>query len=389
MEPARELELARDRRFVALRQVCEEAVATGVVPGMVVLCADAGQVLFHEAFGCAEVEPDARPATPQTIYDVASLTKAVVTSVLVMRAVAAGRLDLDAPIERLLPEFRGAGKSSVTARLLLCHASGLPAHRPFYLGAPAGPAAREFVLRAAAEEPLVEAPGARSLYSDVGFILLGGALERASGLRLDVLAGRAIFEPLGLRATGFVDLGDKTARDRLRGAGPVAATESCVARGRMLVGEVHDRNAAAMGGIAGHAGLFSTASDLAAISGALCGAWAAPGAGAIVDHEVIAEFWRPCGIVGSTWRLGWDGPAPVSSQAGHRLSRGAVGHLGFTGCSLWIDPPRARFIVTLANRVHPTVRDDPRFRALRPAVQDAAVAAMEDDWPHAHARPRP
>jgi len=142
---------------------------------------------------------------------------------------------------------------------------------------------------------------------------------------------------------------------------------------------VHDMNAFAMGGIAGHAGLFSDAADLGRIAAALVGAWRGEaGAGAVVERDVVREFWRPAGIPDSTWRLGWDGPAERGSQAGERLSRAAVGHLGFTGCSLWIDPERARWIVLLTNRVHPVVATDGRFRAFRPAFHDAAVAALDD-----------
>jgi CubicO group peptidase (beta-lactamase class C family) len=150
-------------------------------------------------------------------------------------------------------------------------------------------------------------------------------------------------------------------------------------RGRLLCGEVHDLNAFAMGGVAGHAGLFANAADLLALASALCAAWrdAGPAGGApLVPAEVLRLFWQPAGIPGSTWRLGWDGPAASGSLAGDRLSRQAVGHLGFTGCSLWIDPERETCIVVLTNFVHPTVRKDPRFRALRPALNDAALDAI-------------
>ena len=156
----------------------------------------------------------------------------------------------------------------------------------------------------------------------------------------------------------------------------MAATERCPVRGRVVSGEVHDLNAFAMDGVAGHAGLFSTAADLAAVGEALLAAWRGDAGPALVERDVIREFWRPAGVPGSTWRLGWDGPADARSQAGARLSRAAVGHLGFTGCSLWIDPARALIIVLMTNRVHPEVRDDPRFRAFRPAVHDAILEAL-------------
>lgn len=363
------------RAFEPLRRLCGEAVTAGVVPGAVVLFIDGGETQFHEAFGARQIDPVVLPASRDTVYDVASLTKAVVTSVVGMRAVGDGRVGLDDPVVRHVPEFAGPGKDAVTVRHLLCHAAGLPAHRPFYLwpaiaALPPGER-RAAIQRAAASEPLAEPPGTRAVYTDLGFITLGWLLERVGGARLDELAAREIFRPLGLGATAF----------GLLSAGPereIAATERCAWRGRLLVGEVHDQNTWAMGGVAGHAGLFSTAADLATIARALVDAWrgATAGvgpAGPLVERDVIREFWRPSGVPGSNWRLGWDGPSAGGSQAGEKIARSAVGHLGFTGCSLWIDPERERAIILLTNRVHPTVRDDPRFRRFRPAVQDAAL----------------
>jgi len=298
----------------------------------------------------------------------------VVTSVLAMQDVAEGRLRLDDPVGAYVPEFDDAeGKADVTIRQLLSHSAGLPAHRPFYLAVGPGPERRSRIMQAAAREPLAGAPGARSLYTDLGFILLGWVLERVGGARLDVLAQRRIFAPLGLRSSLFAVVGDAPG-PRPQDLGPVAATENCPYRGRVVIGEVHDLNAFAMDGVAGHAGLFSTAEEVAAIAAALVAAW--QGSGALVERDVVRAVWQPAGVSGSTWRLGWDGPADAKSQAGALLSRAAVGHLGFTGCSLWIDPARALCIVLLSNRVHPTVRDDPRFRAFRPAVHDAIVEAL-------------
>jgi CubicO group peptidase (beta-lactamase class C family) len=182
--------------------------------------------------------------------------------------------------------------------------------------------------------------------------------------------------------TRFVRTDDGGAeRARLLGSGTVAATERAPARGgaggRILVGEVHDPNAFAMGGVAGHAGLFSNLDELDALAEALVLDWQGHGSERLVPRDLLREFWTPAGVPHSTWRLGWDGPAPTGpSQAGQLLSRGAVGHLGFTGCSLWIDPERARWIVVLANRIHPSVPTDGRFRAFRPRLHDAIVEAF-------------
>jgi CubicO group peptidase (beta-lactamase class C family) len=214
------------------------------------------------------------------------------------------------------------------------------------------------------------------VYSDLGFILLGWLLERTGGLRLDVQADRGIVEPLALSSTTFVNLADSEARARLLANRTVAATQQCPERNRVVLGEVDDLNAYAMGGIAGHAGLFSTAQDLGAIAAGLCAAWKGSAGATLVERDVIRRFWAPAGVPGSTWRLGWDGPAPGESQAGARLSRNAVGHLAFTGCSLWIDPERELWIVLLSNRVHPQVPIDDRFRRFRPAVHDAVMEAL-------------
>lgn len=377
--------------FPAIERVVESAVATGIIPGAVMLCARDGTTRFHRAFGARQLEPEWLPATIRTVYDTASLTKAVCTSVLAMRAIADGKLALDDRVARHLPEFRGEGKSDVTVRHLLCHAAGLPAHRPFYEavapGTPAAEAAREIAL-AAAEEPLVNLPGTVSLYSDLGFILLGWVVARVAGAELDILFRRQMFEPLGLSSATFlrvgVGAGGSTEREQFRERHQVAPTQMCPRRGGLVISEVDDLNAFAMGGVAGHAGLFSDAADLGKIAHALVSSWQGQSPGdpsvAIVPREVIRELWRPAGIVpGSTWRLGWDGPAAENSQAGSRMSRAAVGHLGFTGCSIWIDPEAGLWIILLTNRVHPVAREDPRFRGFRTAVHDAALGALADE----------
>jgi serine-type D-Ala-D-Ala carboxypeptidase len=363
--------------FATLRRVFEAGVAAGIVPGGVILGVEAGTVRLQEAFGARQIEPEPLPTTVDTVYDVASVTKAVVTSVLAMRAVATGKLDLDDPVVRHLPEFRGDGKGSVSVRHLLCHSSGLPAHRPFYERVALGSSDRSAIPMAAAREPLIFTPGSRSIYSDLGFMVLGWLLERVTGFGLDVQAQRVLFGPLALASATFVNLDGGDARARLLARSPVAPTESCPVRGRIVLGEVHDLNAFAMGGIAGHAGLFSDASDLGSIAAALSAAWRGDEQSPIVEPAVIREFWSPAAIPGSTWRLGWDGPALSDSQAGERLSRTAVGHLGFTGCSIWIDPHRALWIVLLTNRLHPEASNVVGFKTFRAAVHDAVMEGFD------------
>jgi CubicO group peptidase (beta-lactamase class C family) len=335
-----------------LRRVCEEAVSVGVSPGLVVVVGAGGRNLLHDAFGHRQTDPVPLPATPDTIYDLASLTKALVTSLLYMRAVAAGQLRLS---DSLLDQ------DGPTIRQTLAHAGGFAAHRPFHERVAAGdPARRARIVELAAAEPRAYPAGTRSIYSDLGFILLGDRLERLLGARLDALAAE-MFAPLGLPSLRFGAGND----------GPVAPTQRSAARGRLIVGEVDDLNAWAMDGVAGHAGLFGNAADVSQLAHALCAAWR--DGSSLIEAPVLREFWTPAGVPGSTWRLGWDGPAPAGSLAGELISRRAVGHLAFTGCSLWIDPERETFVLVLCNRVHPAARDDPRFKALRPALNDAAL----------------
>ena len=388
--------------------MCLAAVEEGATPGLVVLVAAQGQTLFHEAFGARQLVPRRLPALPDTMYDVASLTKAVATSVLAMQEIGRGRLALDTKVATILPEFsavtgtdarhddefgpqheseEGApgvsqrARDDVTVRQLLSHSSGLPAHQPFWKRAAHSPAERLAIARLAAREPLAYSPGTRAVYSDLGFILLGWLLERLTAARLDVLFQDRIARPLGLAATAFVSLADSEARARLLGDRTVAATQLSAERHGLVLGEVDDLNAFAMGGIAGHAGLFSTAGDLAALATALLASFGGRDQGndGLVSRDVLRQFWSPSGVPGSTWRLGWDGPAESGSQAGEKLSRAAVGHLAFTGCSLWIDPAREVVMVLLSNRVHPAVPTDDRFRRFRPALHDAALTALGYD----------
>lgn len=324
---------------------------------------------------------DATPATADTIYDVASLTKPVVTTALAMRLVARGALALDAPARALVPELVADGDGAVRIAHLAGHASGLPAHvelfRRLWAGERAGaPTAREAILRMAGATPLERAPGVAASYSDLGYLLLGAAVERAGGTRLDRLAAAEVFAPLGMTSSFFVDLERAGARDPRAAA--AAPTERCARRG-LVRGEVHDENAHAAGGVCGHAGLFSTAADLARFAAAL--AAAADGdaeAGAPFDPATVRHFLATAAAPATTWRLGWDTPEPAMgvSSAGDRWPRDGVGHLAFTGCSIWLDPRRRRHVVILSNRVHPT-RDNQGIRELRRALMDAAATWLD------------
>lgn len=361
----------------------ERAVGDGVFPGAVLLVRQGAAAPFLRAFGARRVDRPGESMTPETIFDVSSLTKAFATSVALMQLVAADVVRLDDPVERHCPEFRGPGKDGVTVRHLLSHASGLPAWRPFFERVRASsrasflgsPEAREFVHREAARTPLERPPGTAAVYSDVGFLLLGAIVESASGRRLDRYCDERIFTPLGLERCGFVAIPAGDASAKLRG--PFAATEDCPWRGAVLCGVVHDDNAYVMGGVAGHAGLFATASDLDALLCHLREAYCGRSAGGIVRQDVVRSFWtRAATAPASTWCLGWDTPSAQGSSAGSRFPPHSVGHLGFTGVSAWLDLDRERHILLLTNRVHPT-RTNEAIRTFRPQIHDLIVAAIE------------
>lgn len=315
----------------------------GVFPGAALAWGLGGRE-GRASVGQRRLVPEPAPLGAATWFDLASLTKPIATVTLAMRMVERGALDLDAPAARWAPGLDGR----IRVRDLLAHASGLPAWRPLHERA----RDRAHLVELAATEPLEREPGAASVYSDLGFIVLGAVLERVGGERLD-----ALFAPVA-RALGWSG-----------GYAPlptadVAATEV------PLEGVVHDENARAMGGVAPHAGLFAPLEDVAAYCRAVLAGL--PG----VSPATQARFLAPAGVPGSTWCLGLDRPSPAGySSAGGRMSRQAVGHLGFTGCSLWIDPARELYVVLLSNRVHPTRAND-RIRAFRPVFHDAVLAAL-------------
>jgi CubicO group peptidase (beta-lactamase class C family) len=357
----------------------EAAVRRRVFPGGVLHVMEEGQTVHRSAHGTLGRGGDpAELATPvrlDTRYDLASLTKPLLTTLVAMRLHAGGALDLGAPVAGLWPRFGGVQDAARRARVrvwhLLAHAAGLPAHRPYFAALPADDTAGSApgLMEWALDEPLVAEPGTTAVYSDVGFILLGALLERLGGASLEAQAA-AVY-----RALEAGSLASSSAPAGPAARAEIAPTELCAWRGRLLWGEVHDENAAALGGVAGHAGLFGTAADVARVGDELCRALR--GESALLPHATVAAFWSRPAVPGSTWSLGWDSPSPTRSSAGRRLSRLAVGHLGFTGTSLWMDPSRRRVVVLLTNRVHPQ-RSNTHIRALRPRLHDAVVEALDD-----------
>ena len=350
-----------------------QAAACGDVPGAVVCVAYRGEVVWHEAYGAAAWVPERRAMRRDTLFDVASLTKVMATTPLVLGAHQEGVLQLDDPLRRFYPGAPG-GVGAVTVRQLLAHSGGLADWLPLYAKLGSDGTARQRRRQAAAlilQQPLTYRPGQAAVYSDLGFIVLGDILETCYGQSLDVLFEHRVARPLGLRRVAYRPL-DAPAPG---GQPPdFAATERCDWRGRVLSGEVHDANAWAMGGVAAHAGLFATAVGVWAFAHAMLEA--AAGRREWLPPALLRQSWRrQARPPGTTRALGWDTPTPGRSSAGSFFGPNAVGHLGFTGCSLWIDLERRVSVVLCTNRVHPSRQADGIAR-LRPRVHDLVMHAL-------------
>ena len=374
------------RKLGRVDRALDKAIDGAEIPGAVVLARmpREGEVLEHASVrGLAVVRPERIPMTRETIFDLASLTKPIVTTTAVMQLVAEGALDLDAPVAKVLPVFAERDKEAVTIRHLLTHSSGLKPWRAFHelllererkTGEQllATPAARELILERVLRSGLVHAPGEAAVYGDLDFIALGAVVEAVSHQSLDVYAREKIFEPLSMRDSFFLPTGpgaDVPAPLRRR----IAATENCPWRERIVWGEVHDPNAWAMGGVAGHAGLFATAGDVMRFARAVLDVW--HGRSDVLPAAALRDFSERQQLPkGSDWALGWDTPTEGQSSAGTHFSARSIGHLGFTGTSLWIDLEREAVVVMLTNRVHQVAKKS-RFE-LRPAVHDLIMEAF-------------
>jgi CubicO group peptidase (beta-lactamase class C family) len=352
---ARMADLARLRDTV--RDVLDRALADSAFPGGVAVIGSRDGILASYGVGVLDRAIPVRP-DEETIWDLASLTKVVALTSAMIVLVDEGRIDLDAPVQRYLPEWSGGGKERVTVRHLLTHSSGLPAWRPLYKEAVGPQDAAALVLAT----PLDTVPGARMVYSDLGIVLAGTIVERIAGQPLDAFVRERVFEPLGMTSTMYRPDSSLLAR--------IAPTEFDPWRQRQPRGEVHDENAFALGGVAGHAGLFGTARDLARLARAYLNGGTLDGA-RFARPETLARFTARQDPALSHRAIGWETPTG-SNSAGHLLSPSAFGHTGFTGTSIWIDPERDLFVVLLTNRVNPT-RQNLRISRVRVALADAVA----------------
>lgn len=344
----------------SVRLVLDKAVADGAFPGAYAVIGTRRGIIAEYGAGRLDSADATRP-TSRTVWDLASLTKVVNTTSAMLQLVGSGRVALDSPVVRYLPEWTVPGAERVTVRHLLSHNAGLPAWRALYKEASTPDEALALVLAT----PLDTVPGVRFLYSDLGFILLGRLVERVSGEPLVSYSPRHVFGPVGMRETRFLPPASWKGR--------TAPTEQDPWRQRKVRGEVHDENGARLGGVAGHAGLFATAHDLARFARLYLNAGALDGV-RVFDSATVATFTRVQDTTVSRRALGWETPTGRNS-AGVRLSATAFGHTGFTGTSLWMDPERDLFVLLLTNRVNPT-RQNLRIGAVRAGLADAVVGAL-------------
>ena len=352
----------QDTVFAKAFALLQGAIAERVFPAASVALTHKGKLIGRKAFGRFTYEPDATATTPDSIFDLASVTKIVATTSMAMMLYELGLLDLDMPAVALVPEFAADNPRNpeVTMRMLLAHSSGLPAYEKLFLRAKT----REELLAAAFATPLTADPGARTEYSDIGFIILGIALERLAEEPLDSFCRREIFGHLGMLHTAFRP--PAAWRDSIP---PTVDDRSF--RQRVIQGEVQDENASVMGGVASQAGLFSTAGDLAIFANAML-----EGGRPVFRRETVAVFTRrETSPAGTTRALGWDTPS-LPSQSGKYFSATSFGHLGYTGTSLWIDPVRQLSVTLLTNRTWPDCANH-AIKQFRPKFHDAVVEALE------------
>jgi CubicO group peptidase (beta-lactamase class C family) len=371
--------------FHAVENATEEAVGVGVFPGAVLLVGRGEEVIYERAFGWRSLVPDQSPMQPSTIFDIASLTKPLATTVGIMLLVNEKKIHLDDQVTQFVPTFGHRAKTATKIRHLLNHTSGLPAWKPYFeevikcensgrTGFVGSRAAKSYILEQIHREPPFSEAGTQAVYSDLGFMVLGEIIETISGSNLDVFCRDRIFQPLGLYSTGFVDLTQRSTWQIKTNETKIAPTELCPWRKKILCGEVHDDNAFAVGGVAGHAGLFSCARDIHAIVAQLdrC----LRGSNSFLPQTLVQEFFtKDDALSNSTYALGWDTPTPERSSSGMRFSRKSVGHLGFTGTSLWWDLEKNCHVILLSNRVHPT-RNNEKIKQFRPSIHDLIMQAI-------------
>lgn len=356
-----------------LNHLLEDGLRQGVYTAAVAAVGLKGELQWQGAVGRVSRDPEAAAVNPETVFDLASLTKPLATALAVMLLAARGMITLETALGEILQEeWLPPDKRGLTLRSLLAHQAGLPAWRPFYETLLSAPPDRRPVLapRLAAAAPLEYPPGSQTLYSDLGYLLLQAAVENAAGRDLDAFCRQEIYRPLGLRVLGFCPRGQPGGESL-----SYAATEEGLIPGRTVSGEVHDENAWAAGGVAGHAGLFGAAGEVFQLLSALYRTYQGEAVGPLVP-EVVRVFLTP--VPGGSRTPGFDTPSANRSQgsAGRFFSYRSVGHLGFTGVSFWLDLDMGQMVILLTNRVHLGRDDKAGIQAFRPRFHEAASRAL-------------
>lgn len=350
------------------------AVREQVFPGGVLLVSEKGRTIFHNAYGTANMHSGS-PVTTRTVFDLASLTKPLATTPAVMKLMNEKKLDVSDVLGRHLPASQGTPLEKTSIRQLLNHTSGLPDYRPFYkdiIGLPATQR-RNALKKRVLSEPLVHAPGTETVYSDLGFMILGWVVESVSGQRLHSFLERSVYGPAGFDNLFFIALHGPDGASDFSDI-TFAATEECPWRGKMIEGAVHDDNAWAAGGVEGHAGLFGTAEAVHTLLSDLLATYhGQPGTG-MFNRETLRLFLkRP--DTGHARVMGFDVPESRGSSSGSCFSTDTVGHLGFTGTSFWMDLQRSITVILLTNRIHPS-RENEKIKAFRPKLHDAVMQRL-------------
>ena len=364
-----------------LDSIVAVAMSQGAAPGVALAVGRYGRLVHLRAYGRIDVAPDAPAVTDSTMFDMASLTKVVATTTAAMILEDEGRLDLDAPIRNYLPEITDSAKAGITVRMILTHSGGFEAFAALWRDLHG----RAQYLEQINARPLAYTPGDSVIYSDWDFVLAGLIIERITGMSLDQFLETRVWQPLGMQDTGFNPLAsapipaDSVCTVAFRADHPllsrIAVTEmDTVYRHIHVHGIVHDENACALGGVAGHAGLFSSARDVAVFSQMMLNGGQYGGV-RLIQPTTVAR-WTARQNKSSSRALGWDTPSERSS-AGRYFSPRSFGHTGFTGTSIWMDPERGVFVVVLTNRVNPT-RANMRHEALRRDIANAVQAAIVD-----------
>jgi CubicO group peptidase (beta-lactamase class C family) len=354
----------------------QQGVNDGVFPGAVLLVSKKGDIQFFQSYGVRNIF-NPNKVTTQTVFDLASLTKPLATTLAVAVLISRKLLKLDQQLGELLFDFKDSDKACISIRQLLNHSSGLPDYQPYYIDVKKRPVTErnEAIRLAVRQTPLMYPVGQEEVYSDIGFMILGWIIESVSGKRLDQFVVNDVFRPLGINLDDFsklcfVDI------DKPIHFSNVAATEICPWRQRLIEGTVHDDNAHVMGGIAGHAGLFGNAQAVLDVILALEKAHHNHSHSALFSSNILKTFFERG--VGGSRPLGFDAPSPDESSSGRFFSSTSVGHLGFTGTSFWFDTSRSIVVILLSNRVHPH-RDNERIKFFRPQVHDAVMTSLLSD----------